>query len=290
MMELKTRDLLLSLSPDVGGSIARCAVRTPAGPFDLLRPAACGAGDAADSGCFPLVPFSNRVRDGRFMFRGREVQLPQIAPGQRHPLHGQGWRAVWRTAHRTRETAVLVFAHEPDDWPWAYEARQTFLVGEGTLQIVLACRNASQDDMPCGLGLHPYFPCTERTILDAETTGVRTVDSEIMPVARTAPAGRYDLRHTHICGQNLDNSYDGWSGRATVEWPDRGIGLALTCDTQFLQLYAPPEGGVFAAEPVSHANAALNAPESEWPSLGLRVLAPGEEMTLTVRFELDVSS
>jgi cytochrome c556 len=43
----------------------------------------------------------------------------------------------------------------------------------------------------------------------------------------------------------------------------------------FFQLYSPPEGGIFVAEPVTHANAALNEPESEWPELGMRVLQPG---------------
>jgi aldose 1-epimerase len=40
------------------------------------------------------------------------------------------------------------------------------------------------------------------------------------------------------------------------------------------------------AEPASHANAALNAPESEWPELGMHVLEPGEEMSLDMRLEV----
>jgi len=40
------------------------------------------------------------------------------------------------------------------------------------------------------------------------------------------------------------------------------------------------------AEPVTHANAALNAPESEWPELGMRVLQPGQEMGLDMRIEV----
>jgi aldose 1-epimerase len=57
-------------------------------------------------------------------------------------------------------------------------------------------------------------------------------------------------------------------------------------DARFFQLYSPPQGGIFVAEPVTHANAALNAPEDEWPELGLRVLAPDEEMSLTMRLEV----
>ena len=69
------------------------------------------------------------------------------------------------------------------------------------------------------------------------------------------------------------------------EWPYE---LRLSsADARFFQLYSPPNGGIFVAEPVSHANAALNAPEEEWAELGMRVLDPGEEMSLTMRLEVE---
>jgi aldose 1-epimerase len=37
---------------------------------------------------------------------------------------------------------------------------------------------------------------------------------------------------------------------------------------------------------VTHANAALNAPESQWPELGMRVLDAGEEMSLAMRIKV----
>ena len=52
---------------------------------------------------------------------------------------------------------------------------------------------------------------------------------------------------------------------------------------RFFQLYSPATGGIFVAEPVTHANAALNEPEEQWPELGMRVLAPGEAMNLSMR-------
>jgi aldose 1-epimerase len=57
-------------------------------------------------------------------------------------------------------------------------------------------------------------------------------------------------------------------------------------DADFFQLYSPPTGGIFVAEPVTHANAALNAPEEDWAELGMRVLEPGEQMKLDMRIEV----
>jgi aldose 1-epimerase len=59
-------------------------------------------------------------------------------------------------------------------------------------------------------------------------------------------------------------------------------------NARYFQLYSPAEGGIFVAEPVSHANAALNAPESEWEELGMRVLEPGEEMHLDMRLDVQI--
>ena len=45
-------------------------------------------------------------------------------------------------------------------------------------------------------------------------------------------------------------------------------------------------GGLFVAEPVQNANAALNAPQAEWPALGLTMLEQGQSSVLHARFEV----
>jgi aldose 1-epimerase len=57
-------------------------------------------------------------------------------------------------------------------------------------------------------------------------------------------------------------------------------------EAKFFQVYSPPAGDIFVAEPVTHANAALNAPEEQWPELGMRVLEPGERMSLDMRLDV----
>ena len=149
----------------------------------------------------------------------------------------------------------------------------------------LSCRNLSAEAMPCGLGLHPYFPCTSSTVLDTEVTHAWTVDAQVLPVERVPAAGRYDLRRRPVCGQGLDNGFDGWSGSARIVWPKRGLGLELSSpDAPRFQLYSPTRGGLFVAEPVQNANAALNRPEADWADAGLRLLAQGEEALLRARF------
>jgi aldose 1-epimerase len=123
-------------------------------------------------------------------------------------------------------------------------------------------------------------------VLDTAVTQVWTIDDEIMPVRKEPATGRYALTDRKVCGQDLDNGYEGWSGEATLCWPNRGRGLKLTSKAPRFQLYSPKEGGVAVIEPVTNANAALNHSEDQWEKLGLWLLEPGQRAMLTARFEV----
>jgi aldose 1-epimerase len=284
---LRAGALEVGLAPEVGGSVSRFdlvggGVREP-----LMRPAPEGAADVLQAACFPLAPFANRIRGGTFACDGRTITLTPNMAGDRSPLHGQGWLGAWSIESADARAARLAFRHPGGEWPWTYDARQDFTLDEGGLTIELACRNLSAEPMPCGLGLHPYFPCNRETRLDTTVEAVWTIDADVLPVSREPASGRYGLGDRAICGQGLDNGYDGWNGTARISWPDRGLVLDIASpDAGRFQVFSPPEGGVFAAEPVQNANAALNAPQEQWPSLGLTRLAQGEEARLRVRFAL----
>ena len=299
-LSLSAGDLRLELAPEVGGTIARFGVeRSPPAPagrgtpaearyVPIMRPAPAALDDALDAACFPLVPYSNRVRDGRFDFAGHRVELTRNMAGQAHPLHGDGWRAPWRVLRASELMAELAYRHEPADWPWAYEATQRFDLDAEGMTVRLACRNLSDEPMPCGLGLHPYFPCNGTTVLDAAVDWAWTIDDEVMPVDRVPARDRYDLRNRMICGQDLDNGFEGWAGEAAISWPDAGWCLTFTCpDATRFQVYSPASGGVFVAEPVTNANAALNRPVADWPASGLHILRPGDEVAMVTRFTVE---
>jgi aldose 1-epimerase len=280
--------LTLVLAPETGGSIASFEYDAPEGKkIALFRPTPKeNAGILAHSS-FPLVPYCNRIRDGRFTFRGREVRIANNLPGDASPLHGQGWLSPWDVVRLEEAQAELRFVHEAGEWPWRYEARQTFALDARGLTMEIACTNLSDDPMPCGLGHHPYFVCTGETRLDTEVETAWTIDDKVLPVEQVPAEGRYDLRDRLVCGQDLDNGFGGWGGRARITDPALPVVIEMTSeDAAFFQLYSPASGGIFVAEPVSHANAALNAPEEEWPALGMRVLEPGETMRLAMRVDV----
>ncbi|MDB5669946.1 MAG: aldose 1-epimerase [Alphaproteobacteria bacterium] len=288
LVTLSRGPLALTLAPGCGGSITHLQYyKTNGEKIPCLRAVETTLDDALDGACFPLVPYVNRIGGGRFVFGGKEVTLPRNLDGDPSPLHGHGWRASWKVARQEQAEAELVYRHDADEWPWDYEARQVFTLEAAALIVRLSCTNRSDALMPCGLGLHPYFNCGPETLLDAIVESAWTIDEHALPVEKVSATGRYDLRSRRICGQDLDHGFGGWSGRARIDDPALPFALALSAEgTRFLHIYSPPEGGFFAAEPVSHANGALGAPESEWDALGLNILGPGESMAIGMRIDL----
>lgn len=249
-----------------------------------MRKSNSSSQNVLDAACFPLVPYANRIRGGAFTFRGRNVRLAPNMPGDPSPLHGQGWFNSWTVDEAHGFRAILSFDHSAGEWPWHYAARQEFELDESGLSVGLVCRNTSSEPMPCGLGQHPYFPCGPQTELDTRVTHAWTTDEHVLPVEKIVADGRYDLRERHVCAQDLDNGFGGWNGEAALTDPDWPYAVTMSSlEARFFQLYSPKAGEAFVVEPVTHANAALNAPEEQWPELGMRVLEPGEEMRLDMR-------
>ena len=284
LVTIAAGNLRLQLSPSIGGAISGF---TWDGSRPILRESHSPLEKAVDAASFPLVPYVNRIRGGRFSFRGHEVRIAPNMAGDPSPLHGQGWINRWSIEWARERQAALRFRHEPGEWPWLYDAWQGFELDEGGLTIKLECQNLAEEPMPCGLGQHPYFPCGPETRLDTEVTHVWTIDEHVLPVEKVPAEGRFDLRDRLVCGQDLDHGFGGWGGEARMSDPEWPYELSLkSADARFFQLYSPQGGGIFVAEQVSHANAALNAPEEEWAELGMRVLDPGEAMSLTMRLEV----
>src|SRR3954466_2792870 len=95
-VELSAGRLRLSLGPSIGGAISTFDWQGEGRSRPILRPCNTRLENVLDAACFPLVPYVNRIRGGRFSFRGQEVQIAPNMAGDPSPLHGQGWLNRWR--------------------------------------------------------------------------------------------------------------------------------------------------------------------------------------------------
>lgn len=286
---LRAGDSILEVVPEIGGVIARYAGMLAGRPIDWLRPAdpaGLKRQDPEATSCFPLVPFSNRVRDGRFTFDGTGAYVAPV-PGP-HAEHGHGWRRRWSVVDRRSDRLSIALEVRDADWPFPYEAMQTFHLTDRGLSVEIGLTNRSDRDMPAGIGLHPYFPRTPRCRIKARVEGVWRTDAEIMPTQLTSPDGNADPNDGIVPDRvSLDNCFTGWSGEVTIEWPECAASLRMTADAplRHLVLYTPPGEAYFCAEPVSHCTDAFNLAAAGRTDTGTIRLAPGATASATVTFE-----
>jgi len=268
LLSLRAGRLAVDLAPEAGGSVARFAIEDSGnGSGDLLRPAseaALASGTGMDTACYPLVPYSNRIANGRLEFDGEVFPLQRNWPGVRHPLHGDGWRHPWRVLHHDRSRAEFVYLHERGatgvDWPFRYHARQVFRLDETGLTVELSIENLEDRDVPAGVGLHPFFVCDADTELACRLAGVWRTDAEVLPLQRVPVPPEWDFsRSRRVDGMGLDHCFDGWDGEASVTWPQRRLRLVLSATEAFrhLVIYVPDGQRHFCVEPVSHANGTI---------------------------------
>jgi aldose 1-epimerase len=108
---------------------------------------------------FPLVPWSNRVRDGVLRFRGRTWTLAHNA-ADGTAIHGAAlgytWRVVDRTAGRVElelDTRGLVGVN----FPWVFRSRLVYELDGAALRVTTTLENVDTEPFPAGFGHHPYF-------------------------------------------------------------------------------------------------------------------------------------
>ena len=128
-LTLTAGSLDVELSPSIGGAISNFTCTDGGGKTPILRSCHTPLENVLDAACFPLVPFSNRIRGGCFRFRDRQVSLRPNMAGDPSPLHGQGWLSPWNVEHSDDRRALLTFRHSAGEWPWDYEAQQELYAG-----------------------------------------------------------------------------------------------------------------------------------------------------------------
>ena len=284
LITLRAGGASVQLAPAAGGAITRYWHESGDTTWEWLQSPPPRHGVSGVAAAFPLAPYSNRIREGRFSFRGRTVQLPLNFPPERHSIHGQAWQAAWRPIEVTATEARLQYEHPAGAWPWTYRVTQRVALTPERLTVSLALANESAEAMPAGLGWHPYFTRTPRATITADVRAMWLTDDEMLPTALEASRAADLARGIAVERVALDNCCIGWSGRARLDWPEAGAGLTMTAAPPLdcLVVFTPPRRPFFCVEPVSHVTDAFNLAAAGRGDTGMRILEPGETLRATV--------
>ena len=296
ILTLRSENALLAIIPEVGACITRYCLKTEEQVLELIRPATqagLATEDPLEMGCFPLIPFSNRIRNGQFAFQGQEIKmLPNFLP-EVHTIHGHGWKVPWTVIEVSEKRAVLAYQHFADEWPFPYLARQIFELHGTSLTVTLQITNIGKSAMPVGMGLHPYFVRTPKSTITAKTEKMWINDSENMPLCleTVSEIGLLSQGLT-VQQKTLDNLFCGWNREVLISWPEWNATLKISADAplDFLVIFTPPEENFFCVEPVSHVTNAFNLLEKETSNQGAKILLPDEVLEGKISFVPELNS
>lgn len=290
LVEIRDNDARAIVAPTIGGAIASFTWTSGSGAVNWLRPASAAALATQNTeafSCFPLTPYSNRIRDSRFSFGGRAIDLKGERPGDPHFEHGFGWRNKWSVVDKAADCVTIRYVHERDAWPWRFAAEQQISLVNGALTIAMTLQNLDDSEMPAGMGLHPYFPATPGAHLNAQVDGMWRTDAEVLPTIHGAVLPNADpCAGLAIADAALDTVFTGWDGTAKIHWPERQASLTIEAETPLrnLVVYTPAGEDHFCVEPVSNVTDAFNMSSYHALRTGVFILTPGERRSTSVRF------
>ncbi|HEX5225393.1 MAG TPA: aldose 1-epimerase family protein, partial [Solirubrobacteraceae bacterium] len=165
----------------------------------------------------PLVPWPNRLADGRYRFDGVEQQLALTEPPRRNAIHGLLRWCSWRAAEREPHRVVMSCAiHPMPGYPFELDVGVEYALGEDGLTVTIRARNAGEAPCPFGAGQHPYVSAggTGARLDDCSlelAAGVRilTDDERMLPTGREPVAGTaFDFGSPRpLAGREIDSAF-----------------------------------------------------------------------------------
>jgi len=215
----------------------------PRYPDDVPTPAASGV---------VLVPWPNRIRDGKYTFAGVDQQLAISEPKFGNASHGLLRFGAYQPVEHTEERLVLGADVVPQTgYPFHLRTRVTFTLEDDGLQVGHEIENVGAATAPVALGVHPYLCIggvpTEDLVIHSTGTSTLVLDDRNIPVDEVPVDEATDLRGGRRLGDaTLDNGYRGLDrdaagrahhtltapdGRRLQLWQDEGFGWAQVFTT-----------------------------------------------------------
>ena len=238
-----------------------------------------------------LVPWPNRIADGRYVFAGREHQLPVNEVDRHCALHGLVAFDQWRLGERAEHLVRLEHTLWPrPGYPFLLRLGIEYRLDEHAgLSITVSACNDGTGHAPYGASIHPYLTAGPGQVddwtlhLDAATI-LDTDPVRLLPHGRSPVAGAVDFRAPRRIGAaSIDHAFTDLNfdadQRSIARLRDRdGNGVQMTWDTacRWVQVHTadrpePQANRVgLALEPMTCAPDGFNSGE------GLVTLRPGQ--------------
>jgi aldose 1-epimerase len=160
---------------------------------ELLASFAAGTRDAAFAGK-PLMPWPNRLRDGRYVFEASAYRVAVTEPENGTALHGLTLSSRWQASRTSPHAVTLTHRlRSREGYPFALDLAVGYELEPGGVVVTLRAMNAGAGRAPFGAGLHPYLRFDGDVTLQVPASTRVPVDQRLLPTGPPAPVGDTDL-------------------------------------------------------------------------------------------------
>ncbi|MCP2332518.1 aldose 1-epimerase family protein [Actinoalloteichus caeruleus] len=252
-------------------------------PEDVLPPYGSGT---------QLVPWANRVADGRWVLDGEPQQLALTEPRRNNAIHGLTRTVSWEVRERTASSILFATTVNPQPgWPVALAATLAYALSDDGLTVTYGVENLGDRPTPFGVGAHPFpragHARTEDCVIRLAAETRLPVDDRLLPTGSPVPvAGTdHDFRVPRPLGATrLDTAFggcrpgsDGLVHHQVLAQDGTGVDIWAEPVFGWVQVFTPDDypgrGLAVAIEPVTSPPDALNS------GTDLLTVAPGERWT-----------
>lgn len=208
-----------------------------------------------------LVPWPNRIRDGRYEFAGKRQQLPLSEPERQNAIHGLARWVNWTLATQTADSASMAYLlHGQPGYPHTLELVVEYRLDANGLTVCTTATNVGVSACPYGAGAHPYLtigtPTVDSVILQAPGRTRLITDERGIPTgAEPVDGSEYDFRQPRPLGQlKLDTAFadlerdDDGRARVHLASPDRDRAATFWLDEGYRYLM------LFTGDPLPDVN------------------------------------
>ena len=141
----------------------------------------------------PLIPWPNRLADGRYSFDGVEYQVPLTEPEKDNAIHGfMMWRPWQAVEHGSDRVVVAAVLHPLKGYPFRLSLRIAYELGGAGLTVTTTAENSGDTACPFGHGQHPYLSPGNGLINECslQLAGHTRIATD---TRRQLPAGRFPV-------------------------------------------------------------------------------------------------
>lgn len=219
------------------------------------------------SGAF-LAPFPNRIKHGKYTFMGTEYQTQINDNGYNNALHGYLYNAPFSIINKDEEKGSIKLAHSfqgTEGYPFNLSFENTYILEERKLKICSSVKNESDQEVPFGMGWHPYISLNttvDSLLLKIAGDRIFEQDNSHIPTGNIIKKKTF-RDYTLISDQFMNDCYIMDGNRTYIYDPKNKLEIIVEQQVgqkafNYCMVYTPPSRDCIAIEPMTCAPDAFN--------------------------------